>query len=141
MALCIQQDPLWEHLCACYQKHGTDQGFRENSQVAKWCYHCLAPSNLLRCDMAHFIALLPAGAAMMNLPDCLQEDPASHEPVSLLGFDPVLSMPSLDDFSKSIKQQKRSLKALLLDQVRWALQTQICCCTKPPLHALSLGLL
>ncbi len=54
----------------------------------------------------------------MNLSDCLQEDPASHEPVSLLGFDPVLSMPSLDDFSKSIKQQKRSLKALLLDQVR-----------------------
>ncbi len=54
----------------------------------------------------------------MNLPDCLQEDPPSHEPVSLLGFDPVLSMPSLDDFSKSIKQQKRSLKALLLDQVR-----------------------
>ncbi|KAL0027583.1 hypothetical protein WJX77_012433 [Trebouxia sp. C0004] len=46
----------------------------------------------------------------------LQEDPASHEPVSLLGFDPVLSMPSLDDFSKSVKQQKRSLKALLLDQ-------------------------
>lgn len=46
----------------------------------------------------------------------LQEDPASHEPVSLLGFDPVLSMPSLNDFSKSIKQQKRSLKALLLDQ-------------------------
>ncbi|DBA81023.1 TPA: hypothetical protein ACH3X2_007229 [Trebouxia sp. C0005] len=46
----------------------------------------------------------------------LQEDPASHEPVSLLGFDPVLSMPSLDDFSTSIKQQKRSLKALLLDQ-------------------------
>ncbi|KAL0050154.1 hypothetical protein WJX82_005296 [Trebouxia sp. C0006] len=46
----------------------------------------------------------------------LQEDPASHEPVSLLGFDPVLSMPSLEDLSKSIKQQKRSLKALLLDQ-------------------------
>jgi len=47
----------------------------------------------------------------------LQEDPASHEPVSLLGFDAVLSMPSLEDFSKSIKLQKRTLKALLLDQV------------------------
>jgi formamidopyrimidine-DNA glycosylase len=54
----------------------------------------------------------------MNLPDCLQEDPASHEPVSLLGFDPILSMPSLEDFSEAITQQKRSLKALLLDQVR-----------------------
>ena len=47
----------------------------------------------------------------------LQEDPASHEPVSLLGFDPVLSMPSLEDFTQAIKTQKRTLKALLLDQV------------------------
>ncbi len=66
MGLCIQQDaqdPLWEHLCPCYQNHGSDQGFRENSQVANWCYHCLAQLNLLRCDTAHFVALLPAGAA------------------------------------------------------------------------------
>lgn len=47
----------------------------------------------------------------------LQEAPADHEPVSLLGFDPVLSMPSLPDFTELIKGQKRSLKALLLDQV------------------------
>lgn len=49
-----------------------------------------------------------------------QEDPASHEPVSLLGFDPVLSMPSLEDFTQAIKTQKRTLKALLLDQVSTA---------------------
>ena len=47
----------------------------------------------------------------------LQQDPAQHEPVSLLGFDPVLSMPSLADFTALIAKQKRSLKALLLDQV------------------------
>ncbi|KAL3161192.1 hypothetical protein ABBQ38_009559 [Trebouxia sp. C0009 RCD-2024] len=46
----------------------------------------------------------------------LQEAPADHEPVSLLGFDPVLSMPSLPEFTELIKGQKRSLKALLLDQ-------------------------
>lgn len=47
----------------------------------------------------------------------LQEDPAEHEPVSLLGFDPVLNMPSLEDFTKLLKVRKTSLKALLLDQV------------------------
>ena len=47
----------------------------------------------------------------------LQDDPAGHEPVSLLGFDPVLSMPSLSEFTELIKGQKRSLKALLLAQV------------------------
>ena len=47
----------------------------------------------------------------------LQEAPANHEPVSLLGFDPVLSMPPLPEFTSLIQDQKRSLKALLLDQV------------------------
>ena len=47
----------------------------------------------------------------------LQDCPADHEPVSLLGFDPVLSMPSLAEFAGLIKGQKRSLKVLLLDQV------------------------
>ena len=56
----------------------------------------------------------------------VQEDPASHPPVSLLGFDPVLSMPSLEDFTDLIKQQKRSLKALLLDQVTTASTLQKC---------------
>jgi len=67
----------------------------------------------------------------MNLPDCLQEDPASHEPVSLLGFDPILSMPSLKDFSEAITQQKRSLKALLLDQ-----DTDFVAPSKPSRHCL-----
>lgn len=47
----------------------------------------------------------------------LQEAPQDHEPVSLLGFDPVLSMPPLLQFTSLLKAQKRSLKVLLLDQV------------------------
>ena len=61
----------------------------------------------------------------------LQEAPADHEPVSLLGFDPVLSMPSLPEFIDLIKGQKRSLKALLLDQVS-SLRPYFPC---PPGHA------
>ena len=56
----------------------------------------------------------------------LQEDPADHEPISLLGFDPVLSMPSLEDFTEAIKKQKRTLKALLLDQVSSSVAPDIC---------------
>lgn len=47
----------------------------------------------------------------------LQEDPAAHEPISLLGFDPVLSMPSCEFFRAIIKGRTTSLKALLLNQV------------------------
>lgn len=47
----------------------------------------------------------------------LQEQPEQHEPISLLRFGPVLSMPSLEDFTAAVKSKKTSWKALLLDQV------------------------
>ena len=36
--------------------------------------------------------------------------------IANLGFDPILSMPSLDDFSVAIRKRKCTIKALLLDQ-------------------------
>lgn len=57
----------------------------------------------------------------------LQEEPAAHEPVSLLGFDPVLSMPTFEEFSNLVKARKTSLKALLLDQVSSSCILLGCC--------------
>ncbi len=115
------QDVSWRHLCPCYQNHGTDHGIRgrgvkSNGKLGP-ALSCSVKSTAMLHRKFHS-RIHGQGSKLVNLPECLQEDPASHEPVSLLGFDPVLSMPSLEDLSKSIKQQKRSLKALLLDQVR-----------------------
>ena len=49
------------------------------------------------------------------------EDPANNEPVSKLGFDPILSMPDLEAFTAQLAKQRRAVKALILDQVAWAL--------------------
>lgn len=47
-------------------------------------------------------------------------DPASCEPVSKLGFDPLLQLPDLDEFSKLLQARSRArLKVVLLDQVRF----------------------
>ena len=46
----------------------------------------------------------------------LQADPENNEPISKLGFDPILSMPDLDTFSAMLTKQKRAVKPLLLDQ-------------------------
>lgn len=46
----------------------------------------------------------------------LQHDPKAHPPLSLLGWDPLLSMPSLHDFCTELSKQKRAIKAVLLDQ-------------------------
>jgi formamidopyrimidine-DNA glycosylase len=46
-------------------------------------------------------------------------DEASVEcqpPISALGWDPLLSMPSLEEFMASLSKQRRAIKALLLDQ-------------------------
>ena len=37
-------------------------------------------------------------------------------PISSLGFDPILSMPTIEDFSASILKRSCPIKALLLDQ-------------------------
>ncbi len=47
----------------------------------------------------------------------LQEDPAHNEPISKLGFDPVLEMIELEDFQKRLTAQRRAIKTVLLDQV------------------------
>ncbi|KAI6032053.1 hypothetical protein BKA83DRAFT_4488637 [Pisolithus microcarpus] len=42
--------------------------------------------------------------------------PLDEPPISELGFDPVLSMPSLEDFHASLSKRTCPIKALLLDQ-------------------------
>lgn len=42
--------------------------------------------------------------------------PLDEPPISQLGFDPILSMPSLDDFRSSVVKRGCPIKALLLDQ-------------------------
>lgn len=42
--------------------------------------------------------------------------PEKEPPVSELGFDPILSMPPLEEFSPLIKKRNMPIKALLLDQ-------------------------
>ncbi|KAL1688371.1 hypothetical protein GGG16DRAFT_60171, partial [Schizophyllum commune] len=43
-------------------------------------------------------------------------DPLHEPPISELGFDPILSMPSRTDFEKLMNRRKCPIKALLLDQ-------------------------
>lgn len=43
-------------------------------------------------------------------------DPKNEPPISALGFDPILSMPSFEDFSKGVLKRTCQIKALLLDQ-------------------------
>lgn len=47
----------------------------------------------------------------------LQEDPANNEPVSKLGFDPVLDMIGPEDLKSRLAAQKRAIKTVILDQV------------------------
>jgi hypothetical protein len=42
--------------------------------------------------------------------------PLLEPPISVLGFDPILSMPSLDAFKPLVLKSARPIKALLLDQ-------------------------
>ncbi|KAL1918824.1 uncharacterized protein VTP21DRAFT_2846 [Calcarisporiella thermophila] len=42
--------------------------------------------------------------------------PQKEPPISLLGFDPILSMPSLEEFSKLVQKRSMPIKGLLLDQ-------------------------
>ena len=48
----------------------------------------------------------------------LQEDPANNEPISKLGFDPVLDMISVEDFTARLAAQRRAIKTVILDQVQ-----------------------
>eukprot|EP00891_Asterochloris_glomerata_P007791 jgi/Astpho2/7791/fgenesh1_pm.00117_%23_8_t len=46
----------------------------------------------------------------------LQLDPANHPPVSKLGFDPLLGMPTLEEFRGLMAKQRRMLKVVIMDQ-------------------------
>jgi len=46
----------------------------------------------------------------------LSKSPLTEPPISLLGFDPILSMPPLEDFKASVLKRTCPIKALLLDQ-------------------------
>jgi formamidopyrimidine-DNA glycosylase len=41
---------------------------------------------------------------------------AAHPPVSQLGFDPMLSMPTLDEFVKLLARKKGTIKGVIMDQ-------------------------
>lgn len=41
---------------------------------------------------------------------------SDHPPVSALGFDPVLNMPSLEDFLGLLKRKKGTVKGVIMDQ-------------------------
>jgi len=42
--------------------------------------------------------------------------PMTEPPISTLGFDPILTMPSLDEFKPMVTKRRCPIKALLLDQ-------------------------
>lgn len=42
--------------------------------------------------------------------------PTEEPPISSLGFDPILSMPPIDEFSTQVLKRSCPIKALLLDQ-------------------------
>ena len=46
----------------------------------------------------------------------LCKSPRTEPPISELGFDPILSMPSLNEFSSMVRRRSCPIKALLLDQ-------------------------
>lgn len=46
----------------------------------------------------------------------LCKDPMREPPISLLGFDPLLNMATLEEFSANILKRSCPIKALLLDQ-------------------------
>lgn len=43
-------------------------------------------------------------------------EPLNEPPISKLGFDPILSMPTLEDFTPQVLKRKAPIKAVLLDQ-------------------------
>ena len=56
----------------------------------------------------------------------LQEDPENHEPVSKLGFDPVLEMVDIDEFKQKLAAQRRAIKTVILDQARISSSSHAC---------------
>jgi formamidopyrimidine-DNA glycosylase len=71
----------------------------------------------------HIAATPTAPAAQLAFLDArrlsrirLCSSPKTEPPISNLGFDPILSMPNLDDYAKSVRKRTCTIKALLLNQ-------------------------
>ena len=47
----------------------------------------------------------------------LIDQPMTKEPLNKLGFDPILSMPPLEELRELLLRERRAIKALILDQV------------------------
>ncbi len=46
----------------------------------------------------------------------MRDDPRNEPPISLLGFDPLLNLPSVKDFSNLVSKRSVTIKGLLLNQ-------------------------
>ncbi len=46
----------------------------------------------------------------------LRDDPAAEPPISELGFDPLLDLPSVREFRRALRSRRSPVKAVLLDQ-------------------------
>ena len=51
-----------------------------------------------------------------------------------LGFDPILSMPALEQFTQMLSKERRGIKALLLDQARHEIMHPLDKCMQMPVH-------
>ncbi len=80
------------------------------------CDYRQGPSHVQNVFVSEYAIGVATGAYV------LQEDPPSCKPISELGFDPILGMPTLADFTEMLNKERRGLKALLLDQVYADLQ-------------------
>jgi formamidopyrimidine-DNA glycosylase len=52
----------------------------------------------------------------------LVDNPEDNEPISKLGFDPLLSMPELQTFVDMLAKERRAIKPLIMDQVSSQMQ-------------------
>ena len=69
-------------------------------------------TNLLSKDSVEIAFVDPRRLGRIRL--C--QSPKDEPPISELGFDPILSMPSLENFSLQVTKRTCPIKALLLDQ-------------------------
>ncbi|THH17223.1 hypothetical protein EW146_g3547 [Bondarzewia mesenterica] len=79
------------------------------SQEAQFVLHVSSPSSTTVTEIA-FLDARRLGRIR------LVKSPLNEPPISSLGFDPILSMPSLDDFKQLVSKRSCPIKALLLDQ-------------------------
>ncbi|THH11792.1 hypothetical protein EW145_g432 [Phellinidium pouzarii] len=95
-----------------YYKEGPKKGNSEwPPRFVKFILHLSTPED--NCASVSQIAFVDA-RRLGRIRLC--KEPLKEPPISSLGFDPILSMPSLEDFSENVLRRKCPVKALLLDQ-------------------------